>query len=105
MTLYLTPDRRFNYYCHDCADLLCSHLLNFNITSLTKFNKAMCKDLHLGQGNAKHGYKLDRERPESSSEKKDLRLLVDETPTQHEQKMCICSLEDQQDREKERSIS
>ena len=44
-----------------------------------KINKAMCKDLHPGQGNPKHGYRLDRELLESSSKEKDLRLSVDET--------------------------
>jgi len=43
-----------------------------------KFNKAKCKLLHLGQGNLKHKYRLGGEWLKSSSEEKDLGLLVDE---------------------------
>lgn len=47
--------------------------------NLMKFNEAKCKVWHMGQGNPKQKYRLDREWTESSStEERDLGLLVDE---------------------------
>ena len=46
--------------------------------NLTKFNKARCKVLHMGQGNPKCKYRLCREWIESSPEEKDFGALVDE---------------------------
>ncbi|GAB0191126.1 mitochondrial enolase superfamily member 1 [Grus japonensis] len=43
-----------------------------------KFNKAKCKVLHVGRRNPKHNYSLGGEWIESSSEEKDLGLLIDE---------------------------
>jgi len=46
--------------------------------NLVKFNKAKCKVLHMGQGNPKLKYRVGRKWIESSPEKKDLGVLVDE---------------------------
>ncbi|GAB0197641.1 cAMP-dependent protein kinase inhibitor alpha [Grus japonensis] len=50
-----------------------------------KFNKAKYKVLHMGQGNPKHNYRQGGEWIESSSEEKDLGMLVDDLA------MCVCS--------------
>ncbi|PKU45178.1 rna-directed dna polymerase from mobile element jockey-like [Limosa lapponica baueri] len=46
--------------------------------NLVKFNKAKCEVLHVGQGNPKHKYRLGGEWIESSSEEKEVSVLVDE---------------------------
>jgi len=40
--------------------------------NLMKFSKAKCKALHLGQGNAKHRYRLGEEWLKNSPKEKDL---------------------------------
>jgi len=42
-----------------------------------KFNKTKCKVLHMGQGNLKHKYRLDKEWIERNLKEKDLGVLVD----------------------------
>ncbi|GAB0193654.1 hypothetical protein GRJ2_001830700 [Grus japonensis] len=46
--------------------------------NLMKFNKAKCKVMHVGQRNPKHDYQLGEEWIESSPEKEDLGVLIDE---------------------------
>jgi len=45
---------------------------------LMRFNKAKCKNLHLGRSSPQHPYRLEDEGIESSPAKKDLRIVVDE---------------------------